>query len=108
MPEPSDLRCAFDGHIHRADICQGRATSFLRTPRGVIWPFCTPCADRQKKLVSEMVGTRIAAHHVIATTFDIPITDETAQEQFRTQNPEKIRAVLARADALHAELLDEE
>jgi hypothetical protein len=103
----TELRCAFDGHVHRKDICQGEATSFLRTPRGTLWPFCVPCADRHKTLVTEMIGTKIDHRHVVATTFDIPITDELV-EQFRTQDPDDIRRVLARADAMHAELLDDD
>lgn len=100
------LRCAFYGHIHRKDICEGEATSFLRTPRGILWPFCTPCADRHKKLVTEMVGTKAIDHrHVVATEFDVGITDELV-EQFRKQDPDEIKRVLDRADAMHAELDD--
>jgi len=102
------MRCAFDGHIHRADICQGKASSFIRTPQGVIWPFCTACSDRQKTLVAEMVGTRISAADVVASKFDIPITDPDAMREFQTQDPRKIQVVLDRADRLHAELLDDE
>ena len=105
----SDLRCAFDGHAHRADICEGGAVSFLRTPGGVIWPFCGPCGERQKVLVMEMVGTKAIDHqHVVDTTFDIPINNEATLAEFQAQDPEKIRVVLARADAMHAELVGDD
>ncbi len=103
----SKLRCAFDDHVHRADICQGEAISFLRTPAGIIWPFCEPCGERQKKLVMEMLGSKqLDPQYIVATTFDIPITDTETRKQFQAQDPEEIRTTLARADALHAELLD--
>lgn len=98
-----DIRCAFDGHVHRADICDGDAVTFLRTPKGTLWPLCAPCNERHKKLLLNMVGTQLDYAHVIATSFDIPILDVLVEE-FRGQDPDDIRKVLARADAMHEAL----
>jgi len=98
------LRCAFDGHVHRANICEGDAEFFLRTPRGILWPFCGPCNERHKRLLMDMVKMGSIDHtHVITTSFDVPIIDVLVEE-FREQDPKEIREVLARADAMHDEL----
>lgn len=94
-----DIDCAFDGHLYRADICQGKAESFFRTARGTVWPLCPACSAQHKKTMVTLVE-----HHAIDTnmacgaTFDIPLDDRETLASFQRQDPRIIEAVIEQAD----------
>ncbi len=94
------IRCAFDGHVQRSNICQGEATSFFRTSKGTLWPLCKACSDRHRKLVLQVAQQGgIDAKNAAGATFDIPLDDPEASEAFLSQDPDKIEKVIEAVDA---------
>ncbi len=92
--------CAFDGNIHRIDICQGTAVVFFKTAKGTIWPLCRACSDRHKELMVQLVADqRIDVPTAVGATFDIPLDDAETQEAFKLQDPQRVRRVIDLADA---------
>jgi hypothetical protein len=91
------ILCAFDGHIQRAKICQGEATSFFRTAKGTLWPLCTACAEQHKKVILA-IAHGVDPNKLIGATFDIPIDDPEAVKMFKDQDPEIIRRIIRRVD----------
>ena len=98
MPKP--LRCAFDGNIHRVDVCQGTAIVFFKTAKGTIWPLCQGCSDRFKESAVQLVADqRIEVLTAVGATFDIPLTDAETLEAYENQDPRRIPRVIGQADA---------
>lgn len=93
------IRCVFEGHAHRRDICQGEAQSFFRTAKGTLWPLCQPCAERHKEMILQIAtdGTL----NVETAVFDIPIDDPDAVQAWKEQGPEKIQKVIQAVDQLN-------
>lgn len=93
------IRCAFEGHIHRVDICQGVATSFFQTAQGTIWPLCSACSDRFKSMVGTCLSSGdIGPNHVTAARFDIPLDDPDTLRAYHSQDPAKLARVLKLAE----------
>lgn len=93
------IRCAFEGHIHRADICQGEAVTFFQTAQGTIWPLCGPCSDRFKNTVGScLTSGDIGPNHVTSARFDIPLDDPHILLAYQDQDPKKLLRVLSLAE----------
>lgn len=98
MDEP--LSCAFNGSIHRIDVCEGVAVCFFKTAKGTIWPLCQGCSKKHKETAVNLVKTqRIEVLTAVAATFDIPLSDTETREAFRAQDPTRLQRVLELADA---------
>lgn len=95
------MDCAFKGHSYRADICQGSATVFLKTSKGVVWPLCRACNQRHKETMAKLVhNDRLDVVMAMGVEFDIPLSDQKVRLLFQRQDPAVIRNVIAHADAL--------
>lgn len=100
MTQSSEIPCAFDGNPHRIDICQGRATVFFRSAQGTIWPLCKGCSDRHKELMVQLVSEqRVGVPSAVGAAFDLPIDDPEVRQAFQQQDPDRIRRLIAAADA---------
>ena len=99
MTQPKEIPCAFDGNPNRIDLCQGNAQSFFRSSQGTIWPLCQACSDRQKEIMVQLVSDNIVGvPTAVGATFDIPLTDEHTLASFRSQDPERLRRLIASAE----------
>jgi len=103
LADPSEMvtiPCAFEGCIHRVDICEGTATSFFKTAKGTIWPLCRACTDQHKKMAAKLVANdQIEVLTAVGASFDIPLDDADTLAAFRAQDPQRIQRVLDAADA---------
>lgn len=96
-----DIPCAFDGNIHRVDICEHKAAFFFKTAKGTIWPLCRACSDRHKETAVQLVADqRIEVLTAVGATFDIPLNDTETLAAFRAQDPQRIQRVIDKADAV--------
>lgn len=104
---PPRLPCAFDGHAHRADICEGVAVVFFTTAKGTIWPLCQACSNRHKKVCAEMAQTgRIPQTDYTQARFDIPLEDPETLQAFASQDPRRISKILGKVDAKYDEMIN--
>lgn len=98
--EMTKIPCAFDGNIHRIDICQGVAVVFFKTAKGTVWPLCQACSDRHKEMMVQLVeDRRIEVPTAVGAMFDIPLTDEETLETWKQQDPQRVQRVIDLADA---------
>jgi len=96
------ITCAFQGHPQRVAICQGKAKSFFRTAKGILWPLCQACSDQHKKQVLDLAqkeGGPIQVDHLKGALFDIPLDDYVTLTAWNLQDPRLIQEVIQKVDA---------
>lgn len=104
---PAELPCAFDGHAHRADICQGVAVVFFRTAKGTIWPLCRACSNRHREVCFKMARDGVIPEtDYTEARFDLDLDDSETLAAFKAQGPERIAQILGKVDAKYDELVN--
>ena len=91
------MRCVWSGHP-MWESCSGDATSFLRTAKGTLWPFCDACTEHHKvRSMRSYAEGGLATATMVKAQFDISINDPEALAAFAAQDPSKIGEVVENA-----------
>lgn len=101
------LPCSFDGHAHRAEICQGTSTVFFKTAKGTIWPLCPACSKKHQEVAAALVKSgSVPESDSSGAQFDIPLSDPQTLQEYAAQDPERVAAIIGRVDAKYGELVN--
>lgn len=73
---------------------------FFRSAQGTIWPLCKGCSDRHKELMVQLVSEqRVGVPSAVGAVFDVPIDDPEMRQALEQQDPDRVRRLIATADA---------
>ena len=101
------LPCSFDGHAHRAEICQGTAAVFFKTAKGTIWPLCAACSKKHQEVAQALAQNGgIQASDLSGARFDIPLTDPQTIQEHADQDSDRVSGIIGKVDAKYGELVN--
>jgi len=85
--------------------CLGRATGFLRTAKGTIWPLCEACSEHHKTITVQSISKgHLPANSLVDAEFDIPLDDPETLVAYKQQGQSTIREIQGDAAELWNEL----